>query len=126
MVHRSQNPVGCGEQEYFNEKRPVNLRVGVSRLSELVLPLHRHGRSSSITGTGSKCPHVVHFKCLEVYLRKSLPRSALRAHQKRASRNTSKENKPWPNRIQPIRCSSQARNPRVGRRTCPGRSPCPA
>ena len=29
MVHRSQNPVGCGEQGYFNEKRPVNLRPGV-------------------------------------------------------------------------------------------------
>src|SRR5882762_270098 len=34
MVHRSQNPVGCGEQGYFNEKRPVNLRV--DRLSNLV------------------------------------------------------------------------------------------
>jgi hypothetical protein len=27
MMRRSQNPLGSGGQEYFNEKRPVNLRI---------------------------------------------------------------------------------------------------
>jgi hypothetical protein len=29
MMHRSQNPLGSAAKEYFNEKRPVNLRRGV-------------------------------------------------------------------------------------------------
>jgi hypothetical protein len=27
MMHRSENLPGSGDQEYFNEKRPVNVRV---------------------------------------------------------------------------------------------------
>src|SRR5882672_9736771 len=36
MVRRSKKALGSGGQEYFNEKRPVNLRVdGPARLAEL-------------------------------------------------------------------------------------------
>jgi hypothetical protein len=28
MMHRSMKLLGRGDQEYFNEKRPVNVRVG--------------------------------------------------------------------------------------------------
>jgi len=36
MMHRSKKLLGKGDQEYFNEKRPVNVRVdGTARLAEL-------------------------------------------------------------------------------------------
>jgi hypothetical protein len=36
MLHRSKKHLGSGGQEYFNEKRPVNLRVdGTAHLAEL-------------------------------------------------------------------------------------------
>jgi hypothetical protein len=38
MLHRSQKPLGSGDQGYFNEKGPVNLRVdGTAHLAELFL-----------------------------------------------------------------------------------------
>jgi hypothetical protein len=36
MIHRSQKHLGSGAQGYFNEKRPVNVRVnGTAHLAEL-------------------------------------------------------------------------------------------
>jgi hypothetical protein len=36
MMHRSKKLLGSGYQEYFNEKRPVNVRVdGTAHLAEL-------------------------------------------------------------------------------------------
>ncbi len=36
MMHRSKKLLGSGNQEYFNEKRPVNVRVdGTAHLAEL-------------------------------------------------------------------------------------------
>ena len=36
MMHRSKSLLGSGDQEYFNEKRPVNVRVdGTAQLAEL-------------------------------------------------------------------------------------------
>ena len=36
MMHRSKNLLGSSDQEYFNEKRPVNVRVdGTAHLAEL-------------------------------------------------------------------------------------------
>jgi len=39
MMHRSKKLLGSGDQEYFNEKRPVNVRDdGRAHLSELFPP----------------------------------------------------------------------------------------
>jgi hypothetical protein len=39
MMHRSMKPLGRGGQEYFNEKRPVNGRVGgTAHLAETLPP----------------------------------------------------------------------------------------
>jgi hypothetical protein len=36
MMHSSKNLLGSGDQEYFNEKRPVNVRAdGTAHLAEL-------------------------------------------------------------------------------------------
>jgi hypothetical protein len=38
MMHRSQNLLVSGDQEYFNEKRPVNVRVdGTAHRAEIFL-----------------------------------------------------------------------------------------
>jgi hypothetical protein len=38
MLHRSMKLLGSGDKEYFNEKRPVNMRVDVTaHLAELYL-----------------------------------------------------------------------------------------
>jgi hypothetical protein len=35
MMHRSKKPLVSGDREYFNEKRPVNVRVeGTAQLAE--------------------------------------------------------------------------------------------
>jgi hypothetical protein len=42
MMHRSKKLLGSGDQEYFNEKRPVNVRVnGTAHLAELFPRLTR-------------------------------------------------------------------------------------
>jgi hypothetical protein len=42
MMHRSKKPLVSGDREYFNEKRPVNVRVeGTAHLAEALLSLNR-------------------------------------------------------------------------------------
>jgi len=41
MMHRSMKLLGRGDQEYFNEKRPVNVRVGGTAYLAEALPPHR-------------------------------------------------------------------------------------
>ena len=42
MMHRSKKPLVSGDREYFNEKRPVNVRVeGTAHLAEALLTLNR-------------------------------------------------------------------------------------
>jgi hypothetical protein len=41
MMHRSMKLLGIGDQEYFNEKRPVNVRVGGTAYLAEALPPHR-------------------------------------------------------------------------------------
>jgi len=39
MMHRSKKPLVSGDREYFNEKRPVNVRVeGTAHLAEALPP----------------------------------------------------------------------------------------
>jgi hypothetical protein len=39
MMHRSKKPLGSGDREYFNEKRPVNVRVdGTAHLTAALPP----------------------------------------------------------------------------------------
>jgi hypothetical protein len=38
MMHRSKKPLGSGDREYFNEKRPVNVRVDGESMAQHTSP----------------------------------------------------------------------------------------
>jgi phage gp46-like protein len=50
MMRRSKKPLGSGDREYFNEKRPVNVRVDATAyLAETLAPLRECRRIQAIT-----------------------------------------------------------------------------
>jgi len=54
MMYRSKKLLSNGDQEYFNEKRPVNLRVdGIAHLAEL---FPRPGEADEYRPSSWSCP----------------------------------------------------------------------
>jgi hypothetical protein len=54
MMHRSKKPLRSGVREYFNQKRPVNMRVdGTAHLAEAIPP--HEGILMKIAGHSYPC-----------------------------------------------------------------------